>query len=80
MDRYTLTYEAKARLRAMETRADIDASANTLDFRLLRYLYNHGPATIEEIEKQTGLHWDGVVNEISVLMNRGYVEGVTTPQ
>jgi hypothetical protein len=78
MERYTLTNEARARVREMETRANIDASADTADFRLLDFLYIHGPATIEEIEKQTGLHWDEVVNKISVLMNRGYIEGLTT--
>ncbi len=79
MDRYTLTSEARARLREMETRANIDKSADTQDFRLLHYLYVHGSATIEEIESQTGLAWDEVVNEISTLMSRGYIEGLSAP-
>ena len=77
MERYTLTLEGRARLRRMETRANIDASADTGDFRLLHYLYVHGPATVEEIESFTGLPWDEAINEISVLMNRGYIEGTT---
>ena len=77
MDRYTLTVEAMARLREMETRVNIDKSADTADFKLLHYLYVHGSATIEEIEAYTGLPWDEAVNEISTLMNRGYIEGRT---
>jgi DNA-binding MarR family transcriptional regulator len=77
MDRYTLTFEAMARLREMETRANVDKSANTADFKVLQYLHVHGSATIEELESFTGLPWDEVVNKISVLMYRGYIEGLT---
>jgi hypothetical protein len=76
MERYTLTFEGRARLRRTETRANIDASADTEDFRLLHYLYVHGSATVEEIESCTGLPWDEAINKISVLMNRGDIEGI----
>ena len=76
MDRYTLTSEGRARFRRMETRANIDTSVDTEDYEILRFLYVHGAATVEEIEGQTGLTWDETVNEISTLMSRGYVEGV----
>jgi hypothetical protein len=39
-------------------------------------LYVHGSATVEEIEGYTGLPWDEVINKISVLMNRGDIEGL----
>jgi DNA-binding Lrp family transcriptional regulator len=80
MDRYTLTIEGRAKLRRTETRANIEASADTDDFKLLHYLYVHGPATIEEIESFSRLPWDEVVNKISTLMSRGYIEGFTERQ
>jgi predicted transcriptional regulator len=76
MERYTLTQEGRARFRRMETRAHIDASAVTSDFKLLHYFYEHGAASVEEIEDYTGLSWSAVVNEIGTLMNRGYIEGL----
>lgn len=79
MERYTLTIEGRSRFRRMETRANIDASADTEDYKLLQYLYAHGAATVEEIEKYTGLPWDETINKISVLMNRGYIEGQVEP-
>lgn len=75
MERYTLTSEGRARFRRMETRANIDTSADTDDFKLLHYLYAHGAASVEEIEHYTGLPWDETINKISGLMNRGYIEG-----
>jgi hypothetical protein len=77
MERYTLTNEGRARFRRMETRAKVDTSADTEDFKLIHYLYSHGPATIEEIENDSGLSWSETVNKIATLMNRGYVEGLT---
>lgn len=75
MERYTLTIEGRSRFRRMETRAIIDTSADTEDYKLLQYLYTHGAATVEEIESYTGLPWDEAINKISALMNRGYIEG-----
>jgi DNA-binding Lrp family transcriptional regulator len=63
----------------METRANVDASADTDDFKVLQLLYTHGASTVEEIEKYSGLPWEEVVNKISVLMNRGYIEGLAGP-
>jgi len=80
MDRYTLTIEGRAKLRRTETRVNLEVSADTEDFKLLHYLYVHGPATIEEIESHSGLPWDEAVNKISTLMSRGYIEGFTKPQ
>jgi DNA-binding Lrp family transcriptional regulator len=77
MERYTLTYEGRARFRRMETRVNVDTSADTEDFKLLHFLYVHGAATIEEIEDYTGLSWSETVNKIATLMNRGYIEGLT---
>jgi DNA-binding MarR family transcriptional regulator len=80
MDSYTLTIEGRAKLRRTETRANLEVSADTEDFKLLHYLYVHGPATVQEIESFCSLPWDEVVNKISTLMNRGYIEGFTDPK
>lgn len=77
MDRYILTHEGRARFRRMETRANVDVSADSEDFKLLHYLYAHGAATIEEIENVTNLSWSEAVNKIATLMNRGYIEGLS---
>jgi DNA-binding MarR family transcriptional regulator len=76
MEGYTLTQEGRARFRRMEIRAHTDASALTNDLKLLHYLYEHGAASVEEIEDYTGLSWSATVNEIASLMNRGYIEGL----
>ncbi len=77
MERYTLTYEGRARFRRMETRTKVDTSAITEDFKILQYLYAHGSASIEEIEDYLELSWSETVNEIARLVNRGYIEGIT---
>jgi len=76
MDRYTLTYEGRARLRRVEASIDSDTSAKTEDDKLLHYLYVHGAATIEEIQNYTGLSWSVVENRLSALMYHGYIEGL----
>jgi predicted transcriptional regulator len=76
MDRYTLTQEGRARFRRMETRANVDTSVATEDYEVLHFLYTHGAATIEELERHTGLNWNEMVNEISTLMSRGLIEGL----
>jgi len=60
----------------MDLRANIDASADTEDFKLLHYLYVRGASTVEEIESHTGQSWNGTVNRIASLMNRGFIEGM----
>lgn len=77
MERYTLTYEGRARFRRMETRAKADTSTSTEDFRILQYLYGHGPASIKEIESNLELSWSETINEVADLVNRGYIEGFT---
>jgi hypothetical protein len=76
MDSYMLTQEGRARFRRMETRANVDTSVATEDYEVLHFLYVHGAATVEELERHTGLPWDEAVNEISTLMSRGLVEGL----
>ena len=75
MDSYILTLEGSARFRRMETRANVDTSVATVDYEILHFLYVHGAATVEEIEDYTCLPWSETINEISTLMNRGYIEG-----
>ena len=76
MDRYTLTYEGRARFRRMETRIHSDTSAMTKDYEILHHLYERGTATVEEIENYTGLSWNEVENRLSALMYHGYIEGL----
>ena len=74
MDRYTLTYEGRARFRRMETRIHADTSAKTKDYEILHHLYEHGAATVEEIENYIGQSRDELVNRLSALMYHGYIE------
>ena len=79
MDRYTLSYEGRARLRRMEADIAAGTSGETQDYELLHYLYAHGAATVEEIEKYSGQSWSDVVNRLSTLMYHEYVEGLPQP-
>ena len=76
MDRYTLTYEGKARFRRMEARIHSDTSAMTKDYEVLHHLYESGAATVEEIENYTGMSWNELENRLSGLMYHGYIEGL----
>ena len=75
MDKYMLTDEGRARFRRIRANADIEAKANTQGYEFLDYLYEYEPATVEDIEYNTGLSWDQVVDELMTFIIRGYVTG-----
>ena len=80
MDRYMLTDEGRARFRRIKGSADIEAKANTQGYEFLDYLYEHEPATVEEIANNTGLSWGQVVDKLMIFVNRGYVKGFIEKQ
>jgi DNA-binding transcriptional ArsR family regulator len=77
MDKYTLTSEGRAKFRRIETRIHSDESAKSEDYDILHYLYERGAASVEELEKYTGLSWNEVTNKLSTLMYHDYIEELT---
>ena len=73
MDRYTLSYEGKARFKRRKISVNL-GMAKMEGYEILDYLYEHGSATVEEIENYTGLSWGQVSNKLSTLIYHGYVE------
>ena len=76
MDRYTLSYEGRARFKRTKIRQDIEEMDKMEGYEVLDYLYEHGAATIEEIERNTGLHYDQVVNRLGDFISWGYLENL----
>jgi len=74
VDKYTLTYQGRAKFRRMETRIHSDESAMSEDYDILHYLYERGAASVEELEEYTGLSWNEVTNKLSTLMYHDYIE------
>jgi DNA-binding MarR family transcriptional regulator len=74
MDRYTLTYEGRAKFRRMDMRAGLDESTRTEDFKILHYIYENGAASVDEMVSYTGLRRGELVNKLMGIMNRGYIE------
>ena len=74
MDRYILSNEGRARFKRMKISVNIAGVAKMGGYEVLDYLYEHGAATVEEIENYTGLSWNQVVDRLSVLIHHGYVE------
>jgi DNA-binding MarR family transcriptional regulator len=73
MDRYMLTSEGRTKF--ARTKIRMSAEEQTMEgFDILDYLYEHGAATIEEIEEHTGLHYDQVVHKIESFIPWGYIE------
>ena len=75
MDRYVLNDEGRARFRRIKANADREAKVNTQGYEVLDYLYEHEPATIEEIANSTGLSRGQVGDELMVFVIRGFVKG-----
>ena len=73
MTRYTLTNEGKARFKRMKIKVNT-AMAKMEGYEVLDYLYEHGAATVEEIENYTGLSGGQVSENIWAFIHRGYVE------
>jgi DNA-binding MarR family transcriptional regulator len=72
MDRYMLSNEGRAKFRRMRTSSD--SAAKIENYEILNYLYEHGAATVEDIENRTGLSLDQVMNKLSTLIYHGYIE------
>jgi DNA-binding MarR family transcriptional regulator len=73
MDKYMLTSEGRTKFK--RTKIRMSAEEQTMDgFDILDYLYEHGAATIEEIEKHTGLSYGQVVHKIESFIPWGYIE------
>ena len=74
MDRYTLSYEGRMRFRRAKISVNQEEEGKIEGYEVLDYLYEHGTATVEEIENNTGLSWGQVVEKITTLMYWGYIE------
>jgi DNA-binding MarR family transcriptional regulator len=73
MDRYVLSSEGRTKFK--RTKIRMSAEEVTMEgYEILDFLYEHGAATIEEIEKHTGLHYDQVVHKIESFIPWGYIE------
>jgi DNA-binding MarR family transcriptional regulator len=73
MDRYMLTSEGRTKFK--RTKIRMSAEEQTMEgFDILDYLYEHGAATVEEIEKHTGLSYGQVVHKIESFIPWGYIE------
>jgi DNA-binding MarR family transcriptional regulator len=72
MDRYTLTYEGRARFKRTKIRMDIEGKEE--GYEALDYLYEHGAATVAEIEDAIGLSYEQVVSKLEDFLAWGYVE------
>ena len=73
MDRYTLSNEGMARLKRRKISVDMGMD-KVEGYEVLHYLYEHGPATVEEIGNYTGLSWSQVINKLSTFIHHGFVE------
>ena len=73
MDKYTLSNEGMARLK--RRKISVDAGMAKMEgYEVLDYLYEHGAATVEEIENYTGLSRRQVVDKLSTFIHHGFVE------
>ena len=79
MVRYILSYEGKARFKRTRISVNIEGKAKIAGYEILDYLYEHGAATVEDIENYTGLSWDQVVDKLGVFIHCGYVEELAEP-
>ncbi len=68
-----LTSEGRTKFK--RTKIRMSAEEQTMEgFDILDYLYEHGAATVEEIEKHTGLSYGQVVHKIESFIPWGYIE------
>jgi DNA-binding MarR family transcriptional regulator len=73
MDKYMLSSEGRTKFK--RTKIRMSAEEQTMEgFDILDYLYEHGAATVEEIEKHTGLSYGQVVHKIESFIPWGYIE------
>jgi DNA-binding MarR family transcriptional regulator len=73
MEKFMLSSEGRTKFK--RSRIRMSAEEVTMEgFDILEYLYEHGAATIEEIEKHTGLPYDQIVHKIESFLPWGYIE------
>jgi DNA-binding MarR family transcriptional regulator len=77
MDRYTLSYEGRARFKRTKIRMNIEEITKMEGYEVLDYLYEHGAATVEEIGSRTGLTYAQVAHKLESLVPWGYIERLT---
>jgi DNA-binding MarR family transcriptional regulator len=75
MDRYVLSDEGRARFRRIKMSGDKEANFKIRDYEILDYLYEHEPATVNEIAKFTKLPRSQVGDELMIFVIRGFVKG-----
>ena len=78
MDRYTLSYEGRARFKRRKISVNL-GMARMEGYEILDYLYEHGPGSVEEIRNHTGLSWEQVSDKLGVFIHHGFVEKSTKP-
>jgi DNA-binding MarR family transcriptional regulator len=74
MDSYLLSYEGRARFKRTKISVEIEGKVKMEGYEILDYLYEHGAATVEEIENHTGLSWGEVADKLGLFIHSGYVE------
>jgi hypothetical protein len=74
MDRYTLSNEGRARFKRTKISMNMEGKGLVAGYEVLDYLFEHGAATIEEIERHTGLPYEQVVNRLGDFISWGYIE------
>jgi len=72
---YMLTNEGVARFRKRKALTGEDQVRED-GYDILNYLYEHGGTPLEEIIRYTGLPRGRVIQQISVFLSHGMVEGV----
>jgi len=73
MGKFTLSIEGRARLKRRKISVDMGMS-KIEGYEVLDYLYEHGAATVEEIENYTGLSRSQVVDKLLTFIHHGFVE------
>ena len=75
MDRYILSSEGMARFK--RRKISVDMGLEKMEgYEILGYLYEHGAATVEEIENYAGLSRSQVIDKLSTFIHHGFVEGL----
>jgi DNA-binding MarR family transcriptional regulator len=76
MDRYRLSDEGMARFKRRKISVDMGME-EIKGYEVLDYLYEHGAATVAEIESYTGLSWSQAIERLSTFIHHGFVEKLT---
>jgi transcription initiation factor IIE alpha subunit len=73
MKKYVLTDEGRARLK--RRKISVDAGMSRKDgYEVLDYLYEHGAATLEEIENDAGISRNKIIEKLLIFLNHELVE------